>query len=138
MSGDNCWKLLNNHFRTPVIVCELHIYSHLTSNWHQLEPVIVDTGYDGDILLAYNIYQDLGFTFAELSSIAFAKAESVDGTSFVLRGSVTKARWAGNEQEIRIETVKGNEETLIGRGLLLRASNRYDHRAREFCVLLEP
>ncbi|MFW9996809.1 MAG: hypothetical protein ACFFD4_32505 [Candidatus Odinarchaeota archaeon] len=135
MKGEDCWKLLAGNFRTPVITCELSIYSHLTSKWHQLEPVVVDTGYDGDVLLAHGVYQDLGFGFSELPSSAFDKVGLVDGTSIILRSSITKINWANQEHEVRVEAVEGNEETLAGRGLLLRASNHYDHETREFCVV---
>ena len=134
MTKDNCWELVNGSFRTPLMVTSIQIYDHLMNEWHELENVVVDTGYDGDVFLNYEVYERLGFRMVEMPATMFTKAEGINGKEISLRGTITSVKWANKQHETRVETFQGNSENIIGRGLLLRASHYYTKEKKEFCV----
>lgn len=137
MKKSRCWPLLPTKYRTPLIISSVDLYSHLTSEWHTIEPIIIDTGYDGDLLLSNTQYQELGFTQFELPSFSFDIAQSIDQSDIILQASISKVRWGEWEFETRVESLSTNEETILGRGLYLKVSSCYEKKNHEFCLYLK-
>lgn len=134
MKNSQCWHVLSGRYRNPLLTCSIDVYSHLTSKWHKLESVIIDTGYDGDLLLASDKYMELGFNQFELPLSSFDIAESIDRSDIILRASISKAQWGEKRFEIKIESIPENQETILGRGLFLKTTNCYYHEKQEFCL----
>ncbi|UCE13257.1 MAG: hypothetical protein JSV04_13860 [Candidatus Heimdallarchaeota archaeon] len=135
MKNPQCWSVLASRYRNPLLICSIDVYSHLTTEWHKLESVIIDTGYDGDLLLASDKYMELGFNQFELPSSSFDIAESIDKSDIVLRASISKAQWGEGRYEIKIESIPENQETILGRGLFLKTTNCFYNEKQEFCLL---
>ena len=134
MTKDNCWELQYGLKTTPMLVTSLELFNQFTGKWYFLENIIVDSGFDGDLILDSKLYEELGFNAFELSSSNFDVAESINGTEIELRSTVSKIKWIKEIYEIRVDTFHNSKENIIGRGLLLKNSFSYNVDDELFCV----
>lgn len=130
-----CWQLQSGDYRNPLLICSIEVFSYLTFQWHLIEPVIIDTGYDGDLLFADNYYSSLGFPQFEIPTSSFDIAETIDHSDIILKASITEVKWGGEQFEIRVECIPENQETILGRGLFLKFSSCFNQKKQEFCLV---
>lgn len=81
---------------------------------------MIDTGYDGEIVVPIKLYDDLNLAAFEYSENLFAKAETITGEKLVLRtasGSVT-IRGIDVSIATTIDSHRTLTEPLIGRKFL--------------------
>ncbi len=81
---------------------------------------MIDTGYDGEIVVPVKLYDDLNLSAFEYSENLFAKAETITGEKFVLRTASGSVTVKGIDVSIvtTIDTHRSLTETLIGRKFL--------------------
>jgi clan AA aspartic protease len=133
-----CWPFVQSAFRVPLFVAKIELFLTSSGKWgSQAIQLIVDTGYDGDLLLNYDLYESLGFLVFEEDQEEWDIAESVTGDQILLRSSHSKIRLEEREFTVRIESFQENEESLIGRGLLRRLFSEINGFKQEFCCATE-
>ncbi len=99
------------------------------------EPVELDTGYGGDVLLPWEMYVDLELYGWECPKEHWSVGLSVSGEKFEMPSSrgVLVVPKLGREFDVRIETFEGNEQFLIGRGFIRRHKILLDGPGSRVC-----
>lgn len=129
-----CWPFNNSHYRTPFYSIEVELFLTVKGEWN-ISPVefLVDTGFDGDILLAEDEFRSLGFSMFEEDKEEWDMGETIAGEQVILRSSHSEIRLENSTFEVQVETFNGNMENLIGRGLLNRFLSQINGFNQEFC-----
>ena len=130
----DCWSVAPSSFRTPLIITDIHLFNPNSQEFIPFGSIMIDTGYDGDILLDYLTYRQFGFHRFEYDPIFSAIAETVERVPIRLISAPSKARWGTKEFDIDIDTFEGNPETLLGRGLFLKVSSLFNAKTQQFCL----
>lgn len=129
-----CWEFTPSEYRTPLYQMELGLFVTAKGEWvSPAIPFIVDTGFDGDILLEEAIFESLGFSRFEEDSKDWDLGETIDGDHLILRASHTVVQLEKIEFKVRIETFPDNQENLVGRGLLNQMISQINGFNKEFC-----
>jgi len=79
---------------------------------------LVDTGYDGLILLSWDTYLELGLRKCELPRKLWSTGVSVTGEEFPLRAAYAEVEFDGVGRLVSVETYRDNHCRLIGRGFI--------------------
>jgi len=79
---------------------------------------LLDTGYDGLILLHWNTYVELGLRKCELPRKLWPTGVSVTGEEFPLRTAYAEVEFDGARRLVPVETYRDNTRRLIGRGFI--------------------
>jgi len=79
---------------------------------------LLDTGYDGLILLSWDTYLELGLRKCELPRKLWSTGVSVTGEEFPLRAAYAEVELGGVRRLISVETYSDNNRRLIGRGFI--------------------
>jgi predicted aspartyl protease len=101
------------------------------------ELVQLDTGYDGELLLPYQLYEDLGLAQWEYPEEYWSVGKTVSGEIINLilaRGQVVIPRW-GTASEVLIDTFDGNEEFLLGRRFIRKYKILLDGPGKRVCLM---
>jgi predicted aspartyl protease len=105
------------------------------------ELVQLDTGYDGELLLPYELYQGLALYQWEYPEEYWPVGKTVSGEIIELilaKGQVLIPRW-GVVLEVFIETFEGNnEEFLLGRSFIRKFKVLLDGPGNEVCLIGAP
>ena len=129
-----CLPFNDQGFRTPIYEIELNLFLIAKGEWHS-KPLkfIVDTGFDGDILIAEDVFESLGFYMFEEDRDEWEVGETIAGEYLTLRSSHTEIQIENLSFHIRVETFPNNTESLVGRGLLNRLLSQINGFENEFC-----
>jgi len=101
------------------------------------ELVQLDTGYDGELLLPYKLYQDLALYQWEYPEEYWPVGKTVSGEIIELilaKGQVLIPRW-NIALEVFIETFEGNEELLLGRSFIRKFKVLLDGPSNKVCLI---
>ena len=101
------------------------------------ELVQLDTGYDGELLLPYKLYQDLALYQWEYPEEYWPVGKTVSGEMIELilaKGQVLIPRW-NVALEVFIETFEGNEELLLGRSFIRKFKVLLDGPGNKVCLM---
>jgi len=79
---------------------------------------LLDTGYDGLILLSWDTYLELGLRKCELPRKLWSTGVSVTGEEFPLRSAYAEVKLNGIRRLVLAETYRDNRCRLIGRGFI--------------------
>lgn len=104
------------------------------------ELVQLDTGYDGELLLPYKLYQDLALYQWEYPEEYWSVGKTVSGEILELilaKGQVLIPRW-NVALEVFIETFEGNEELLLGRSFIRKFKVLLDGPGNKVCLVGAP
>ena len=99
----------------------------------------LDTGYEGDVLVPYDLYVEMELYGWEYPEIFWTTGRTVSGEVFQMSLSygylvIPKL---GRESSVTIDTFEGNEEFLIGRAFIRRHKFLLDGPAGQTCLVLE-
>ena len=103
------------------------------------EPVELDTGYGGDVLVPWEMYVGLELYGWEYPQEHWSVGISVSGEEFEMplsRGVLVVPK-LGLDFEVRIDTFEGNKQFLIGRGFIRRHRVLLDGPNNRVCFLAE-
>ena len=103
------------------------------------ELIELDTGYEGEVLVPYDLYVEMELYGWEYPEIFWATGRTVSGEILHMPlsyGYLVIPRW-GREIRVSIETFVGNSEFLIGRALIRRYRFLLDGPGNRTCLLLE-
>jgi len=129
-----CWPFSDLGFRSPIYEIELNLFLTAKGNWHSTPlKFIVDTGFDGDILIAEDIFESLGFFMFEEASEDWDMGETISGEHLILRSSFSEVQLNDSCFHVRVETFPDNKENLVGRGLLNHLLSEINGFNNEFC-----
>ena len=101
------------------------------------ELVQLDTGYDGELLLPYKLYQDLAFYRWEYPEEYWPVGKTVSGEIIELilaKGQVLIPKW-NVALEVFIETFEGNGELLLGRSFIRKFKVLLDGPGNKVCLI---
>ena len=101
------------------------------------ELVQLDTGYDGELLLPYKLYQDLAFYRWEYPEEYWPIGKTVSGEIIELilaKGQVLIPKW-NVALEVFIETFEGNGELLLGRSFIRKFKVLLDGPGNKVCLI---
>ena len=97
--------------------------------------VQLDTGYDGELLLPYKLYQGLALYQWEYPEEYWAVGKTVSGE--MAKGQVLIPKW-NVALEVFIETFEGNEEFLLGRSFIRKFKVLLDGPGNKVCLVGAP
>ncbi|MBI4673453.1 MAG: hypothetical protein HY741_17510 [Chloroflexi bacterium] len=102
------------------------------------ELVALDTGYDGDVLIPYDLFLSLKFDEFE-DYLAEEFLETASGE--ILKSSVSRGFLSipkiGSTLPVQIETFRDNTEFLIGVGVLRQIRVLLDGPSNQTCIVTE-
>ena len=127
-----CWNYVDIGVRNeaPVIQVEIIIGSKSYSfNF------MVDTGYDGCLLIPYTIYKQLGLEKFELPKDEWSVGETVSGEIFPLASALCKIKVADMIFECVIETFEDNSDFLVGLDFLQKFNTVLQGPKQKICLL---
>lgn len=98
--------------------------------------VELDSGYSGELLVPWKMYVDLELYGWEYPEEEWSLGISVSGEYFEMPLSKAVLSIPGLKQDIgvRIDTFEGNEQFLIGRGLMRRYAILLDGPKNRVCI----
>lgn len=111
------WPYADDEFNYKAPVIELRISNPLT-NSHTTCEKLLDTGYDGVILLPWSMYLELGLRKCELPRRLWSTGVSVTGEEFPLRAAHALVGLGERRAQIVAETYHDNSKRLVGRGFV--------------------
>jgi len=128
----HCWNYVDIGIRNKVPVVQLEIIVNDKSYSFNF---MVDTGYDGCLLVPYSIYRQLGLEKFELPKDKWSVGETVSGEIFPLISALCKIKIADTIFECIIETFEGNNDFLVGLDFLKNFNVELRGSKQEFCLL---
>ena len=113
-----CWQFLNNTYRVKQFVINIDLLSKKEVKWIKYENVIIDTGFDGDVLIPFEDFKNNGFDEALLIETEQFIAETISGEEIILLSALSEIKVNKKKIPVIVETFPENKDTLIGRGVL--------------------
>jgi len=111
------WPYADDEFNYKAPVMELRISNPLTKSQTTCE-MLLDTGYDGIILLPWSTYLELGLRKCELPRRLWSTGVSVTGEEFPLRAAQALVALGERTMPVVAETYRDNSKRLVGRGFV--------------------
>ncbi len=101
------------------------------------ELVSIDTGYSGELLIPYSLFETLRLRNWRLPRLNSPRAETVTGQVIQLIEAHAQViiPKTGEVHQVVVQTFIGNTRFLIGRGFLHRFRILFDGPARQTCLL---
>lgn len=128
-----CWNFHQLDYRVKLFILDLKLFSAETKKWIDYSKVIVDTGYDGDLLIPYTDFINNGFLSRLNYEKGFYIAETISGTMINLMSSFSEIQISNQKITILVETFPQNTEILLGRGILRKSKWVIDGLEEKFC-----
>ena len=113
-----CWQFLNNAYRIKQFVINIDLFSRKEAKWVKYENVIIDTGFDGDVLIPFEDFKNNGFEEALLIETDQFIAETISGEEIILLSALSEIKVNKKKIPVIVETFLGNKDILVGRGVL--------------------
>jgi len=129
-----CWAFLKSDYRIKQFVMNLKVFSK-NREWISYNNVLVDTGYDGDILIPEKDFKENGFEQALIIETGKYLAETVSGEELILSSAISEIEINENKLPIIIETFSGNNSFIIGRGILIKLKTALDGFEEKLCLI---
>jgi len=104
----------NRREKLPIIKVKIITpYQEYPGQWLE---VLLDTGYDGGLLIPLDHFRNAGLSITELPVEEWDIAESITGETTLLQAAIANVRIDGIDDlfELRIETYQGNTALLLG------------------------
>ena len=129
-----CWSFYPSDYRVKEFVLNLELYSPQQKSWINYHNILLDTGYDGDILIPMKDFEKHGFL--QVLSIESGQwdAESVSGEELKLISSFSEVKIDGYQVEAMVESFNGNNSVLLGRGILIQLKTTIDGKKEQTCI----
>jgi len=126
-----CWDYLDIGARTqtPIIQVEL-----IGENKKGEYTFVVDTGYDGFLLIPYSIYKELELNKHELPKNLWDVGETISGEIIPLIASLCKVKVSNTSFETVVETFEGNKEFLVGISFLEKFITTLEGNTKRCCL----
>ncbi len=96
---------------------------------------ILDTGYDGDILLRNDLYCEFGYEARQLPEEEWAVGETVTGELIRLPATLATCKLEEKVLEVRVETINSLLINLIGRSLISQLETWINGSQMQTCFL---
>ncbi|MBS7653210.1 hypothetical protein KEJ13_08790 [Candidatus Bathyarchaeota archaeon] len=99
--------------------------------------ILIDTGYDGFLLLSEERYRKMGFHLSELPRRYWPEGETVTGEVLKLRRAFFIMQMPALDVRLEgyVETFRGNVENLIGLKLIERYKILLDGPEQQACTI---
>ncbi|MHA1417132.1 MAG: hypothetical protein K9W45_04340 [Candidatus Heimdallarchaeum aukensis] len=130
-----CWQFLNNTYRIKQFAINIDLFSKKELKWVKYENVIIDTGFDGDILIPFEDFKNHGFEEALLKETEQFIAETISGEEIILRSALSEMKVNEKKIPIVVETFLENKDIIIGRGVLVNLRLLIDGYKEIICDL---
>jgi predicted aspartyl protease len=133
-----CWPFLEKDEENPFFIVELGlkpIHSINSANPYLTTTFLLDTGYDGDILLKTDLYRELGYENRQLPKEEWDVGEIVTGDLVRLPATLVNCKLEEIVLEVRVETIDILTVNLIGRNLISQLETRINGSQRQICFL---
>jgi len=130
----NCYPFYPSDYRVEEFILDLELYSPLKKEWIKYNNILIDTGYDGDILIPITDFEENGFNKVLTLETDQWKAESVSGEEIRLISSFSEMKINGSKVETLVESFIGNNSLLVGRGILVQLITTIDGKEKQTCI----
>ena len=133
-----CWPFLEKDHEIPLFTVELglrSIHSINSTNSYFTKTFILDTGYDGDILLKNDLYRELGYETRQLPEEEWDVGETVTGELIRLPATIANCKLEEKVLEVRVETINSLKINLIGRSLISQLETWISGSQMQTCFL---
>ena len=111
------WPYKPIRTREPLIIVKLKILLP-PNQWSEEVEFVVDTGFDGEILLAHEMFTLAGYNQYTFPEKDWIEAESVTGNTIKLIGTNSLIKLNNDEYSVLVETHEMITENIIGRAFL--------------------
>ncbi len=130
------WPYITDNFRFMAPMMKLKLTNLVTGKGMVFNGV-VDTGFDGELLLPWKTYETLELFKCEIPRKYWSIGVSVTGEEVYLRGSYVNIEINSELTGIAVaETYIHNERFLVGRGLLEKYVSKLDGPNKVFSLKL--
>ena len=129
-----CYPFYLADYRIKQFVLDIELYSPLQKKWIKYNNVLIDTGYDGDILIPITYFEENGFNRVLTLYSGHWQAESVSGEEIRLFAAYSELRTNDIQLEAVVESFNGNNSLLVGRGLLIHLKTTIDGQKEQTCI----
>lgn len=100
-------------------------------------PVMLDTGYDGELLLPYDLYERLELGAWQYPEKYWSVGLTASGERLIMplsRARLIVSQWK-REFEVLVDTFPGNAEFLVGRAFMRRFKFELDGPNGQTCLI---
>ncbi len=104
----------------PAIVITLKLRIPNAKIWSSELELLVDTGYDGEVLLSDELYSLAGYSKISFPETQWSKAQSITGGIIRLTRCNTLVLVGNDEFDVIVESHSSIQENIIGRGFINR------------------
>ena len=129
-----CWAFYSSDYRVKEFVLNLELYSPQQKSWINYNNILLDTGYDGDILIPMKDFEKHGFLQVLSIESGQWEAESVSGEELKLISSFSEVKIDGYQVEAMVESFTGNNSVVLGRGILIQLKTTIDGKKEQTCL----
>ncbi|MCD6514624.1 MAG: hypothetical protein ACTSSP_06995 [Candidatus Asgardarchaeia archaeon] len=130
-SKRSCWDYLDIGARSEVPVIQVWI---VIGNKSEKYTFIIDTGYDGYLLVPYAIYKHLELEKYEIPKNLWSVGETISGEIIPLITATCKIKVMDLTFECPIETFEGSDEFLAGLSFLNKFITILDGKNKKCCI----
>lgn len=132
-----CWSFYPSDYRVKEFVLNIELYSPQQKSWIKYHNILLDTGYDGDILIPMKDFEKHGFLQVLSIESGQWSAESVSGEDIKLISSFSALKINNYQIEAIIESFTGNNSVLLGRGILIQLKTTIDGKKEQTCLEID-
>ena len=132
-----CWSFYPSDYRVKEFVMNIQLYSPQQKSWIEYHNMLLDTGFDGDILIPMKDFEKHGFLQVLSIESGQWEAESVSGEKFKLISSFSELRIDDYQIEVMVESFTGNNSGILGRGILIRLKTTIDGKNEQTCIEID-
>lgn len=129
-----CWSFYQSDYRVKEFIVNIELYSPQQKSWIKYHSILLDTGYDGDILIPMKDFEKHGFPQVLSIESGQWEAESVSGENLKLISSFSELKIDGYQIEAMVESFIGNNSVLLGRGILIQLKTTIDGKKEQTCI----
>ena len=112
------WNHNRQDYAIPALVLEGQLRDYIHDNWSKDIEFLIDTGYDGEIMIAYDLYLDLKYDDISIPEQEWGVGQTVSGEILALHTTETIIKIQGTAFNVTIESSPAIDEHLIGRGFI--------------------
>jgi len=112
------WAYKENVSSEPLIVLPVKLLLPGSDQFSHETELIVDTGYDGDVILSFDLFQLARYDYFTIPKSKWSIGQTITGEEIELPITQTLIEVNGNQFEVFIESHYSIDESLLGRRFL--------------------
>ena len=112
------WSHNYKDYPTPALVLDGKLRDYISGSWSNKTEFLVDTGYDGEIMLAYDLYLALKYDDISIPEQEWGVGQTISGEILTLHSTETLIKIQEITFNVMVESSPLIDENLIGRAFI--------------------